>query len=360
MISSNEYNVVVESVGNANPAVCKLLSESLNLPIDLVSRTIYNAPAVLFYKVDEKIAENANSLLTQLGLQVSINDALDPIPQNAEPVEVAVYVNDINKLPIVCQQLSAFLGCKHKEALTLLMNDFGIVLGNISIATAQALSNRLDAEVVISNPKLDFFTLQILSTNHLFLNQLNEQLKKLNINQVVTTTSEIKDIAYDIAQQIWTRFQSTGYIKLVNQSFQRFEILLNTVDTTNANHKAILINEVGMPDDIIDEVLTNLPIVLHESVNTALLTEMLDNYKQAGLNCSYHAISNVSSMLSVQHISNFEKAKQILSEYYDTQTLTKNTTEWIAPTAINNLIARYALAQLETIGCEANITTQTL
>ncbi len=360
MISNNEYNVVVESVGTANPAVCKLLSESLNLPIDLVSRTIYNAPAVLFYKVDETIAENANSLLTQLGLQVSINDAVEPIPQITQPVEVAVYVNDINKLPLVCQQLSEFLGCKHKEALTLLMNDFGIVLGNISIATAQALSNRLDAEVVISNPKLDFFTLQISSTNHLFINQLNEQLKKLHINQIITTNGDIKDISYNNAQQLWQRFQSTGYIKLVNQSFQRFEILIDKADTTNANYKTILINEVGMPDDIIDEVLNNLPIVLHESVNTALLTEMLEKYKQAGLHCSYRPVSDVPYLLSIQHISNFDQAKQILSEYYNTQSLLKNTLEWVAPTAINNLIARYALAQLETIGCQATITPQVL
>ncbi len=350
------YNVIVESVGTANPVVSKLLSESLEIPVEMVTKAIYTAPAILFHKVEGALAKQANDLLTQLGLKVSIKDESEALPAVSQLVDVGVYINDPSNLPLVCKQLSEFLGCEIKDALALLMNESSIVIGNISMATAEALSQRLDAEVMVCLPDKDLYTIEIETDDRIFNSQFVEFLKSLQLNtKDVISVKYIDNVNYDASQKIWNRFQSSKKVKVINQSFQRFEVILEKVNTTNPNYKKVLIEEVGMPETIIDEVLENLPVQLHESVIHANLYDMNEKYLAAGLECAIVPAYKGNYHLSIQHISDLEKVTAILSDYFDKQSLPKKIGKWDAPKSLNNLIGRYVLMQLESNGCIAEL-----
>lgn len=355
--TATRYNVIVESVGTANPVVSKILSESLNVPVEMVSKAIYKAPAVLFHNIDEELANKASDLLTQMGLQVSLKPEGEFLPATTNLVDVGIYVNDVSQLPLVCQQLRTFMGCEIKEALALLMNENSIVMGNISMATAEALSQRIDAEVMVCDPAKDLYTIEWTDTGDRILNaQFVDFLKTLKVDtENVLHAKRVEDLDYDTTQKVWLRFQSGKNIKIINQSFLRYEIILEKADTTHPKYKEVLIQEVGMPPQIIPQVIDNLPVQLHESVVFSRAVELTDSYKAAGLECSILPVYKGDYHLSIQHITDLEKTRTILSDYFDKEQLPSKAGKWHAPKALNNLIARYILFQLEHAACIAEL-----
>jgi hypothetical protein len=354
--AATRYNVIVESVGTANPVVSKLLAESLELPVEMVTKAIYTAPAVLFHKVDEELALRANDLLSQLGLKVSVKEDNEALPPATDLVDIGVYVSDISKLPLVCKQLSEFLGCEVKDALALLMNETGIVMGNVSVATAEALSERLDAEVLMCTPVKDLYTIEFETDDHIFNLQFLEFLKSLQIpTDGAIRNKYVEHVNYDASQKIWNRFQSSKKVKVCNESFQRFEVILEKADVANPACKRILLEEVGIPENILPQVLENLPVQLHESVVMAVLFDMSEKYKAAGLDCTVIPVYKGAYHLVIEHMTDLEKTKTILTDYFDKHSLPKKESKWQSPKEINNLVGRYLLFLLEKAGCIAEL-----
>ena len=349
------YNVVVDSVGSALPEVSKMLSEGLKLPVELVTKAIYNAPSVLFLEVDRKVAEDAIVLLEHLGLEASMSKAGDPLPELATPVEIGVYINDIFKLSTVRNQLSDFLACEPNQALSLLANEPGIVLGGVSEATAKALANRLDAEVMVSNPLKDLFLIDVVDPDMHLLSQLKASFKSHGIDYDPEQSPFVDNLNYKVAQDIWKRFQHTKKIKIINQSFQRFEIVLESVDTSLPGYKTALVELTGMPEEIVDQVVANLPIQLDESVSRANLDEKISAYAAQGLDCTGYYIPPRTCFIRLDEIGDIDQTKKVLDTYFDKVEIPETTSSWKSPTPLPKLIARYAAAQLQVSGCEVEL-----
>lgn len=345
------YNVIIDSIGMANPAVSTVLADVLGLPIEVVARSIYNAPALLFSNVEYTLAEQSVELLTRLGITAHYQSIDQPVPIPSEPVEVGVYVSDIDKLGNVTTALADFLGSTNSEALGLLMNDPAIVLGSVSIATANALAERLDAEVIVSEPKLDLYTLVFDADNRMIKNQLETYLNYVKIPYNFSEKNEINNLSFELANQIWLKFQTTGMLKIINQSFQRYEIILDQVDMENPNYRYKLTLEFGMPDEVIDEVLSNLPVQLNPSVNFKHLDEKLIDYSQSGLICSTLPIKHNGYRLIIEENPDVSATKTILSQFIDPESIPTKKGRWQAPVAVSDLIFRCVAAQLEAIGC---------
>lgn len=349
-----KYNVIIESVGTAKPSVSKILAEGLSLPIEFITQTIYKAPALLFREVDSNLAESSKMLLTQLGLEVSIDETTQVRDFQHEQVEVCVYVDNIAKLPEINQQVADFLGCETKTALSLLMNEPAIVLGGVTVATAEALSKRVDAEVIISNPKTDLYTIEIIKSDHIHIAQIKDFIKQYQLNLV--DTKFIVDVSYDQAQNIWKRFQSNHVLKIINQSFRRFEIVLESIDSQQPNVKKSLIELTGMPEEIVEEVIQELPIQLEESVSYAAVAEKLKMYKNVGLNCEAYSIPFNLCNVVIEQLNYSAQINEILSNYFDKNTLPNSaSTKWKSNIPINQLLARFIAYQLQLINCEVNI-----
>ena len=345
------YTVIVESIGSATPGVSKVLAEGLGLPVEIVLKALYSTPSVMFSNVDQETAAQTEDLLTKLGLETRVQSASDPVPESPETVDVGLYLHDASALPLVCQQLSEFIGCSDAEALNMLLAEPSVVLGGVSMSTAEALSKRVSAEVVVSNPKTELYTLMVKNSDEMLKHQLQNYFRHHNMDVDLSQSLAVEDLDYETTNAIWRKFQSTGLVQVVNQSFQRFEIILNEVDTSNANYRKVLTEHVGMPEEVIDEVLANLPIELETGLNRVDLAERLPAFKEAGLSWTANVLDTGRHYLIIEQMGNQEATRTILAQFFPQDELPVSA-PWTSPSAMGDLLLRFATHQLEAAGCQ--------
>ncbi len=344
--------IIILSVGTATPKVIKALSEAFEINQELLFKILYNAPAVFLDNADEALAEKAFTILTELGLEVLIQNTDESAPQPTESLDISVHINDPVKLNTVNKQLSEFLGCSENESLQLLLNEPSVVLGGVSMATAESLQKRIDAEVIASNPKMDLYTIEFTAESE------SDRLKLINLitSKEITIpkgeTKWVRNLTYDQMNRFLTRYRSQHEVKIYNQSYCRFRILLENFDLTNTSQTNFLVNEIGMPQEVLAEIHANLPVLLDESVNFGILQEKLACYRQAGLSCSEEQIPFGKYVLTVSNISDPGKAREILSKFYKDVNFDKLTDVWKAPQPLGGTLSRLLEKQLEYIGCE--------
>ncbi|WP_046758282.1 hypothetical protein [Kordia jejudonensis] len=350
-----ENTVIINSIGTATPGASKVLSDALKVPQDYILKLLYNAPSILFQKVDEDTAQKAENTLTKLGLDVSICTPEDEIDLTTELIDISVSLNNVLLLPKVTEQLAEFLGCKQSEVLTLMLNEPSIVLGNVSVATAKALQKRTDANVHFSNPRKDFYT--ILISKEAENTQLRSIEKVLKTKAYETASAYvIEDVSYDNSQLLWRQYQSNKAVKLLNQNHQLVSVMLQDFDVTNQAHAAFLVENVGMPTEILEEVHAALPIVLFENLNRKNAETVLADCTSIGLTTTLEKDFNFKKKLQVNDIEDLEKVTQILGQFIPEKNLPKaKTTNWTSNDEVPPLIARYLLAQLEQVTCNPEI-----
>ncbi len=343
-------NLIVQSIGTATPAVSKILSDAFAMPQDVVLRLLYNAPTPLFTNVEPVIAKQAHDLLTQLGLEVSVQDLTQPLPPKPDSVDIGLYLPNPLCLMQVTEQLAEFMGCEQQEALNLLLSEPCIVLGDVSVATAEALSKRIYAEVIASNPRNDLYTIKINTTNPTTLSHLKQALKI--VGDEWEAKKWVENINYTLAQTIWRRFHVDNAVQIINQNYQRYEIILDAVDTENSNYAKTLTEIVGMPTEILDDVLENLPLQLDESVGRFVADEKMAMYQEGGLTCHIEPIPFGDKYLHIDEIIDLVLVNQILMQFFEEAELpTAATNSWKSPKAIKPLLARYTVAQLDANNC---------
>lgn len=344
--------IIILSVGTATPQIIKAVSEAFEINQELLFKILYNAPAVFLDHAEEALAEKAFRLLTELGLEVQIQDTNEPAPKPSEMLDLAVYIDDPVKLNTVNKQLSEFLGCNESESLQLLLHEPSVVLGGVSMATAESLQKRIDAEVIASNPKLDLYTIEFTA------NAENDRLKLINLikNKDIRIpageTRWIRNLTYEQLNQFLTRHRSQQEVKIYNQSYSRFRILLEDFDPENSSQREFLVREIGMPQEILEEIHANLPVLLDESVNYGSLQEKLARYRQAGIHCSEEQIPFGTYSLSVSNITDPEKTQTILERFFKDVTLKPTSDAWKAPSPLASILSRFLEKQLEYLGCE--------
>lgn len=353
-VVEDTYHVIIDSIGSANPSASKMLSDVLGTPVELVVQALYNTPTVLFSNIDAKLANQCNELLTTLGMVARIQPSTDPLPEKQAPVDVGIYIHDIEHVPIVAKKLSEFLACDLQEAFNLLTSDPCVVLGNVSESTAQALCDRLDTEVIISSPKKDLYTLFVGdgNENKMLLHKFQSHLNYLKLDVDLNETNQITNLDYKTAQDIWKKFQSTGLLKMTNQSFQRFEINLVKVDETNEKFRSVLMDETGMPAEIIDNVISNLPIQLESSANGKTVADKIKLYGSAGLTCMAHIIKPNNYKLIIEQMGDLNQSKTVLAQYLSEDELPESISSvWEFPKPLGDLLYRCIAAELEEVGC---------
>ena len=343
--------ILIKSIGTANPNVSKILAEAFQINHEMLARLLYNAPAVFLEQADEAIANKALEILTQLGLEVELLEANAELPKKSEPLDLAVYVKDPLKMMVVAQQLSEFMGIAENDAMQLLLNEPSVVLGGVSLATAEVLKNRLDAEVIASNPKTDLYTIEITSDKSDFLTNFNAALKQVGI-QPEKLQKQIENVSYEQTQALWKRFPNSKEFLIYNQSYQRHQIILEDFDLYKDEVKSFLTQTIGMPNEILADIHQNLPVVLDESVNHIERDQKLEQYQQNGLQCESKAIPFGKYKITVKNIQNQEKVAQVLTQFYKDAVIKNNTEKWTAPAPMCTILNRYLEKQLEFMGCE--------
>jgi len=347
-------NVIIQSIGSANPSIGKALSELLEIDQQIIAKLLYCTPSVLAKEVDEEVAQKIENIFSQSGLIITVQNSEEPLPPMPQLFDIAVHIDDIKRFPEVNKALSEFLSCTEQESLKLLLTDPSIVLGGVSFATAEALKNKINAEVLVSDPQTDLYTLFIMGDDKKLLNDINLIIKNTSI-QIEPNQKVFENIDYRTSQIIWSRFQQTGKIQMMNQSFQRFEILLLDCDIENSEQQNCLLNVVGMPENILYILPDNMPVVLDESVDRIMLMDKMEIYTKAGLTCSYHPLLFQNYKVVIHKNPNPERTMEIVKLFFPEETNKTIKEEWISPKATNHLLSRYIVHLLEDAGCEVEI-----
>ncbi|MFA0961050.1 hypothetical protein AB9P05_04540 [Roseivirga sp. BDSF3-8] len=358
--SNPQYAVVITSIGNASPARIKPVAEKLEMPYEFMLRLIYNAPVVFVRNLDAESAPKAAALLRQIGLEATHMPAEEvPVYQNPR-VDVSLYLHDVLQLPATVKSLAEFIGCPYQEAMKVLNNYPALVLGGVSPATAEALASRVNAEVTYADPTQSAYTLEVAGTDRMVLHQVHRTLSTMGV-ALEPGQQLFRGLTYTQGQTVWKKFQSTGAILLMNQSFERYEVLLDALDQSVPGHRRQLVNLTGMPEEIVDEVLENLPVQLEASVSAQHIEQKLKDYQTAGLLCSSRRLTNTPRQLMVDEIQSQEQARKVLSRFVPADQLPHPIrTPWQAPVPLSDLMARYAVQELEAAGCDADYEDFTL
>ena len=348
-----ENTVIINSIGTANPSVSKLLADSFKMPQEFILKMLYNAPSILFQKIDIDLAKKAASTLTKLGLDIQITDK--KVNLSKEQVEISIYFEDISKLPKVIHQLSEFLGCKPSESLNMLLAQPGIVLGGVSEATAIALQNRLDALVCYSNPRKDLFSIYIsdkFPKND--LKRLTTKIKK-PLETIENASFILKDLTFTESSSIWREYQSKKGIRVINQTHQLVTINLTSFDNNNTQHVSFLTETIGMPLTILSDLKQHLPITLFDRVSNKSAQKTIENCKEIGLGISVENNFKTTRELVVDEIKDHAAVKKILEQFIDVSSFNENTNHWKSSTKIPDLIANYLYAQLVLLNCKPTL-----
>lgn len=344
--------IIILSVGTATPHVIKALSEAFDINQDLLFKILYNAPAVFLDNAEEELAKKAFLILTELGLEVLVQDTAETAPLPTEALDVSVYIKDPVKLSTVNKQLSEFLGCNESESLQLLLNEPSVVLGGVSMATAESLQKRIDAEVIASNPKLDLYTIEFTASAEADRQKLINLIKSQEIAVPGGETRWVRNLTYEQLNQFLTRYRSQHEMKIYNQSYSRFRILLEDFELTSDTQTDFLVNEIGMPLEALEEIHANLPLLLDESVNYGELEQKLALYKQVGLRCSDEQIPFGKYSLAVSNITDSVKFCEILDKFFKDVTYDQSSGTWKTPLPLASILSRLLEKQLEILGCE--------
>lgn len=352
------YRVVIDSIGTATPVAANVLAEALSTPADMVYKALYNTPTVMVSDVEAAVAEQTRALLQELGLEVSVQPSDAPELATTSTVDIAVYLPNAALLPKVCQQLSEFLGCKFAEALAMLIEEPALVVGGVSPNTAKALTERLDAEITTIDPKEGKYTLVFTGTDRVMEQQLQRYLDKHHVAADLKKNPRIENLDYDCSQLIWRRFQSTGMVKIVNQGLERFELVLDEIDVDQAGWREKLVSFTGMPDEIVDEVMDHLPIQVAAALPANDVKDQLKALAEVGLHCSFKPVYGQAYQLEITHMGDLKKVQEILGKIMPEDHLPKRAnTIWRSQLPLNDLMARYTVAQLEAAGAEVEYET---
>lgn len=350
-----EHHVIINSIGTASPSASKVLSEALKVPQDYILKLLYNAPSVLFQKVDIDTALKAENTLKQLGLEVSVCDENDTIDLFTELVDISLSFDFILKLPTVVEQLSSFLGCKQSETLNLLLNEPSIVLGNVSVATAKALQKRVDATVNFSNPRKDKYTV-VLDKEFAKTELTNIERQLSNTAILHKKMYLIENISYENSQLLWRKYQSKKGIRIVNQSHQLVHVVMQDFNIDDEKQQAFLINSVGIPKNILEDIQQVLPITLFENKNCMAAEKIVKECEAIGITVVLEKDFSQNKRIEIDEIQDLEKVNRVLGQFILEKDLPKKgQSKWISNDTIPFLIARYLYAQLESLNCNPEI-----
>ncbi len=351
---TSAQRVVVESVGSASPGLAGLLARQLGLPASRVANALYRAPSVLLEDLPPVQAQGLANILQQAGLHIRVEPSSTPSPQPGKVLDIALYVRNITQLPECCQRLAHFLGCRPEAALNMLLTPPGVVLGDVSEATAQALQSHLtdlEVELSCSTRALARYQLLINRAPGPGLDSLLHDLRQHNIRYDPDSCEVLEPIDTRQALYLWRRHQSAGGIRLLDLTFMRYDLSLNALQPDSDISQ--LPRLAGLPAELVDCVVDNLPVVVEEGVAAQNLSTRLDAWRSANLPVQAVPVTLHQCRLALTAGSNADAALPLLAQAgLVEQSQTRLSLPWRSPVIYGELMPRWLQEALEQLGIE--------
>ena len=316
--AETQNRLTVLSIGTASAISAKAIADGLQTSSDKVAEKLYRAPAVLVDNLSVQASESLAELIQNLGIDVRIEPSDAPPPPPNELFDISIHFNDIESLPKVAYQLSAFLGTDTATIVQLLLTPPAIVLGNVSQATLQALSTRLDepgVELIASRPTKALYSVIVRDLEKPQLQELHQFVSRMGLSLSNLQDFGITSIDYQTAQTIWKHFGHRMPIQIVNQDFYRYDIKLETLPETNQLHAVeYLENQIGIQTSDYDAIEPHLPLVIQEGVSQESMQEIKANFEKHHIDISCHNITFQRLHICITSTPSIESVNQVLQQ----------------------------------------------
>lgn len=282
--SAANQRLVVESIGSASPGLAGVLASQLGMPPSQVANALYKAPAVLLDKLPLSHARGLADILSQAGLNIRVEPCQSPAPSASSSLDIAVYLQDPACLASCCERLSRFLGCAPAAVQNMLLAPPGVILGDVSQATADALQTLLadlPLQLVCSVRQHARYSLFIDRERGTTLNSLLGDLQRMGIDADSAGTLECAELDHQQGQYLWRRHQAAGGLRLLDKAFMRYDLSLDQISPDSCLEQ--LPDLAGLPADLVPCIIENLPVVVEEGVAASLLQARIDAWAAAGM-----------------------------------------------------------------------------
>ena len=291
-------DIVIRDVGSANPRAASLMAELFGLPIEAVVAAVYRAPSRLVAGLEPSLAEQLVSGLANLGLALEIVPGGGAVAPNPT-LDVAAEIADPALVDAATDVIAEFLGVPREEALELLMTTPGVILGNVSRATIDALERRLPAGA------LTLTTADPAQSRYALFADALAPADRAAVDAVLHNAASAGDglVALDLshaeANALWRRLARVPNVRLVNQAFLRFEMVLTEIASVDPATAAALETLAGVPAEALAELAALLPVVVEDGVPHDRVAARLRDYAAYGLTVSARLANFAEQVLVV-------------------------------------------------------------
>jgi len=276
-------DVVLLGVGRASPREVTALAKALALPIELVVDAVYRAPARLLANVPAADATRLVEIVRSLGLDATTTRA-GRVPTRGPVFDIAGDLLDAAQADVTASALGTFLGVTPAAALDALLTPPGILLGNVSATTRDALERVLPRGAVAltaAEPNSSGYALFAAGLTPLQQGAVRSHLPE---GTVIARDGSVTlfDLSRERADAIWRRLKAPEQVRIVNQAFLRFTILLAAVPENAERGAEALEVLASVPRDDYAMLATVLPVPVEVRVPFVEVSTRLAAYADAG------------------------------------------------------------------------------
>lgn len=273
-------DLLILGVGSASPRAVAALARAIDMPIEAVVDAVYRAPARLLANLATPDACRLVEIVQALGLRAA---AVAPaeVPARAPVLDVAGDLTDWHQADAVATALAGFLGVTPTAALDALLTPPGILLGNVTAATLDALRAALPAGAVAlssAEPRSSRYALFASSLTPLQQNLLRKDLPD-DVQFGASGSVTLFDLTREHADAIWRRLKALDSVRIVNQAFLRFTVLLTSAPEGGAHALQAL---AGVPVADYPLLASVLPVPVELRVDCADVAARLAAYVAGG------------------------------------------------------------------------------
>ncbi|GGB86564.1 hypothetical protein GCM10011352_10570 [Marinobacterium zhoushanense] len=357
---SGDYRLVVCSIGQATPASAKSIALGLGVPVQRVLDALYRAPAILVDNIPFDTAQQMQDLLDTLGYDTRVEHCQQPSAVQAECFDIAAYITDEQHYDRIVAELARFLGTDESEASRLLTTPPGIVIGNVTQATLDALTGRLGegVELIASNPATALYDLFLAVDSADQARRTCQELRRRGYSLIADQGCVLIDMSKPEADRLWSSFQRANTLRVINQDFLRFDLVLTEPGSglSDAAHR-VLSELAGIPDHIIPRLFEATPVTLVEALPKGQLERFMLAFSEAGLSVRADLISFMHLGLKITRTAQPSLLNQTLRSLGLLDTKRNHLPElpFQLPCVLPELQARVIRYALRTAGTEAEL-----
>jgi ribosomal protein L7/L12 len=273
--------LLVRSIGTADAAVIPSL-RPLRCATDVeLAALLYRAPSELLANVDREIGSNLAAVLRGAGVDVELVPAGEEFAAGVGDLEIAIAVKRFDQLLAIVETTMRALGTDIESARRMVCSSPAVLLGGVSLATAEALEKRfapLGAELDVSRAAFAAFDIATEGGGDVITRMLADLLPGAVSVKAPGAGGQFfaTGLSSEAARKLWSELSRTAAkAHILNRDFHRFDVKLEAAPRTPAMIE-LLRSTTGMAENTAVRALGRLPFVLAENVRGPRMLELLD------------------------------------------------------------------------------------